>query len=56
MNREELMEIVDELLEELKKKAIAPRDAKNIAQLFSEKVDENIQNGVAEYMNNGTFV
>ena len=56
MDRKELMEIVDELLKELKEKAIAPRDAKNIAQLFSEKVDENIQNGVAEYMNNGTFV
>ncbi len=55
MNREELMVIVDELLEEVKGKAIAPGDAINIARLFSEKVNENVQSVVAEYMSNGTF-
>ena len=55
MNREKLLEIVNELYGVIKKKCISPNDAKSVAEIFLRSIDDDIEKGIREYLRTGVF-
>lgn len=55
MNREKLLEIVNELYGVIEKKDISPSDAKAVAAIFERSINEDIENGIKDYLKTGVF-
>lgn len=55
INREQIRNITDELLEVLSGKQVSLADAKTIADVFTREVEKNNEISVKRYMETGVF-
>lgn len=55
INREQIRNITDELLEVLSSKKVSLADAKTIADVFTREVEKNNEISVKKYMETGVF-
>lgn len=55
MSRKELLQIVKELYEVIKKKGISPNDARLAAEIFLKSINEDNEKGIKEYLRTGVF-
>lgn len=55
MNKNQILEIVKELYDVIRKKNVSPNDAKAIAEVFLKSINDNNENGIKEYMKTGLF-
>ncbi len=56
MEREEILNIVQELLCTLKKKKITPREAETVGYIFQKSIRESNEREKEKYMEEGVFL
>lgn len=55
MNRNQMIEVVEELIDVLNKRKVSPVDAKSIANIFEKTVNESNDAGIQKYMKTAVF-